>query len=94
MCAVSSEHELYLDRLRAASTISSRFLAENVHRRPHECSLEQITFVGSNWSIESTGSISGVYTASSISGFCTADTIYIPSISGFDTADNPVLAVL
>ena len=26
------------------------FLAENFHRRSHECSLEQITFAGSNWS--------------------------------------------
>ena len=32
----------------------------------------------------------------SISGFCSADTLYSkrPSISGFDTADTPVLAVL
>ena len=35
--------------LRTSSTISSRFLPENFHRLSHECSLEQITFVGRNW---------------------------------------------
>ena len=72
------------------------FLPENFHRRSHECSLEQTTFVGSNWSTQSTGSIWGVYTAStcSISGFGTADALYTPSISGFDTVDTPVFAVL
>ena len=38
--------------------------------------------------VESTGSISGLYTAitRSISSFCAADTACTPSISGFDTA--------
>ena len=40
------QYELHSDRLRTASTISSRFLAENFHRRSHECSLEQNTFGG------------------------------------------------
>ena len=50
ICAVYSEYEVYFDRLRTASTISSCCLAENFHRRSHEYTLEQITFVGSNWS--------------------------------------------
>ena len=64
ICTVYSECQLCFDRLCTPSTISSRFWAENCDRRSHECSLEQITFVGSNWSTSSTGSISGVYTAS------------------------------
>ena len=50
---------------------------------------------GATGVLKSTDTISGVYTAStrSISGFSTADTIY-SRISGFDTAHNPVLAVL
>ena len=97
MRAVCSEYGLHFDRLRTASTVSSRFLAETFHRRSHECSLEQIIYMGSTWSASSTGSISGVdceYCTRNISGFCTADTIYTPSISGFDTADTPVLAIL
>ena len=70
--------------LRTSSTISSRFLPENFHRLSHECSLEQITFVGRNWGAQSTGSLWGVYTASTrtVSGFFTADTLYTPKYFG------------
>ena len=71
--------------------VSSRFWQKTFPDGPTSARSRKLISWGATEYLE----FSGVYTSStrSISGFCTADTLY-SKYSGFDTADTPVLAVL